>query len=92
MPGTPERKAAIFGNLKNNLKEDGTLFGATVLGKGVEHNWAGKVLMNLYNNQGIFGNWDDDAEVFLKELKMHFEDVDAKIEGVVLLFTAKNPL
>ncbi len=91
MPGPPERKAAIFGNLKNDLKEDGTLFGATVLGKGVEHNWAGKVLMKLYNKRGIFGNWDDGAEVILKELKMHFEDVDAKMEGVVLLFTAKGP-
>ncbi len=92
MPGPPERKAAIFGNLKNNMEEGGVLFGATVLGKGVEHNWAGRTLMNLYNKKGIFGNWDDSAEVFLKDLKIHFEDVDARMEGVVLLFTAKGPI
>ena len=92
MPGPPERKAAIFGNVKKNLEEGGVVFGATVLGKGVEHNWAGRLLMNQYNKTGIFANREDDAEVFLKELKLHFEDVDAKIEGVVLLFTAKGPI
>lgn len=91
MPGPPERKAAIFGHLKNNLEEGGVLFGATILGKGVEHNWAGRYVMKFYNKKGIFGNWDDGAEVFLKELKMHFEDVDARVEGVVLLFTARGP-
>lgn len=91
MPGPPERKAAIFAHLKNNLEKDGVLFGATVLGKGVEHNWAGRYLMDLYNKKDIFGNSDDGAEVFLAELKKHFEYVDAKMEGVVLLFTARGP-
>lgn len=91
MPGMPEEKAAIFGHLKNNLEKGGVLFGATVLGKGVEHNWAGRYLMDIYNKKGIFGNLDDGAEVFLAELKRHFEDVDAKMEGVVLLFTARGP-
>ena len=91
MPGPPKRKAAIFGNLKKNLKEGGLIFGATVLGKGVEHNWAGRLLMDFYNKKGILANREDDAEVFLKELKLHFEEVEARIEGVVLLFTAKRP-
>ncbi len=92
LPGPPERKAAIFGHLKENLQKDGVLFGSTVLGKGVEHNWAGRILMKAYNRKGIFGNVDDSAEVFLKGLKLHFEDVDARIEGTVLLFTARDPI
>ena len=92
LPGPPEKKAAIFGHLKKNLQDDGVLFGSTVLGKGVVHNWAGRILMKTYNNRGIFGNWDDSAEVFLKGLKLHFEDVDARVEGRVLLFTARGPI
>jgi SAM-dependent methyltransferase len=91
MPGPPESKAAIFSHLKHNLADDGVLFGATVLGKGVEHNWAGRVLMRTYNQQGIFGNLDDGAEVFLKELKANFEEVEAEVRGVVLLFVARYP-
>lgn len=90
MPGPPERKAAIFGHLKHNLTDDGVLFGATVLGKGVQHNWAGRLLMSIYNSKGIFGNWDDGVEVFLRELKLHFEEVEARMEGVVLLFVARG--
>ena len=67
------------------------LFGATVLGKGVEHNWAGRFLMRIYNKKGIFGNLDDGAEVFLKELKANFEDVETEVKGVVLLFVARRP-
>ena len=62
MPGPPSRKATIFAHLKMHLAEDGVLFGATVLGKGVEHNWAGRFLMLIYK-KGVFGNLDDGAEV-----------------------------
>lgn len=89
MSGPPKRKAAIFGHLKKNLEKDGVLFGAIILGKGVEHNWAGRYLMDVYNKKGIFGKSDDGAEVFLAELKKHFVDVDARMEGVVLLFPAR---
>ena len=92
LPGPPERKAAIFGQLKDNLEKDGVLFGSTILGKGVKHNWIGNMLMHVYNKRGIFGNVDDGAKVFLKELKLHFDDVDARIEGTVLLFTARGPI
>ena len=92
LPGPPERKAAVFGHLKRNVQQEGVLFGSTVLGRGVVHNWAGRYLMRAYNEIGAFGNVDDSAEVFLKELKAHFEDVDAKIEGTVLLFTARRPI
>lgn len=92
LPGPPGRKASIFGHLKRNLQEGGVLFGSTVLGKGVEHNLAGRTLMKAYNGMGTFGNCDDSADVFLKELKLHFDDVDARIEGVVLLFTARGPI
>ena len=47
--------------------------------------------MRLYNRKGIFGNWDDGAEEFLEVLKECFDHVDAKVEGMVLLFAVRGP-
>ena len=92
LPGPPERKATVFAHLKKKLQDNGVIFGSTVLGKGVVHNWAGRSLIRIYNFAGVFGNAEDGPDVFLKELKMHFQDVDARIEGTVLLFAAKGPI
>ena len=92
MPGPAERKANIFSHLKNNVKSDGQLFGATVLGKDVKHNAGGRFLINQYNKKGIFGdNWNDSAEVFTNALENAFEEVTVQIQGTVLLFTARKP-
>lgn len=92
MPGPPERKATIFCHLRDRLEPDGVLFGSTILGKGVEHNFGGRLLMSIYNQKGIFGNSNDSAQTFLNALKTEFEDVDAKLEGCVLLFAARVPI
>lgn len=49
LPGPTSRKTAVFSTLKKNLTDDGVLYGATVLAKGVHHNWMGRVLMWWYN-------------------------------------------
>lgn len=90
MSGPPSRKATILGHLARNLITEGVLFGATVLGKGVEHNWGEKLLMRSCNNSGIFSNWDDGAEVFLTGLREVFEEVEARVEGTVLCFVARR--
>lgn len=90
LAGPVSDKADIFRHLKEHLEDGGTLFGATVLGKGVRHNWAGRWLMRIYNRKGIFGNLDDGAEVFLEVLKECFDDVEARVEGVVLVFAARG--
>ncbi|MCJ1456665.1 hypothetical protein MMC28_007027 [Mycoblastus sanguinarius] len=93
MPGPPSRKAAIFTHLKYNLNPDnGVLFGATVLNRGVSHNFFGRYLIDVYNRKGIFGNRDDDAEGFLVALRENFEDVRAEIRGRVLMFEARGPV
>ena len=91
MPGPVEWKTAIFGSLKNYLNADGTLYGCTILGTGVKHNAFGTYLINLCNKKGIFGNWADSEDGIAKALKESFEEVDVRVEGVVLLFTASGP-
>ncbi|KAK0613231.1 SAM-dependent methyltransferase [Immersiella caudata] len=91
LPGPTKRKTAIFENLKAHLREDGVLFGATVLGHGVTHNLFGRALMLVYNWAGIFDNRPDGEEEFVEALKRNFRRVEAKVVGRVLLFRAWEP-
>lgn len=91
IPVPPATKGRVFANLKPFLHDEGTLFGSTVLGKGVKHNLIGSFLMWLYNYIGMFGNWRDAPEDFLVSLRDNFEVVESEIVGTVLLFKAQRP-
>ncbi|KAK2877270.1 hypothetical protein FQN49_001275 [Arthroderma sp. PD_2] len=91
IPVSPEKKGCTFAHLKPYLKDSGTLFGSTVLGKGVSHNLIGSFLMWLYNAIGMFGNLEDRKEHFLKPLEEQFEHVESAVVGTVLLFKAQKP-
>ncbi|KAF5679280.1 hypothetical protein FDENT_8793 [Fusarium denticulatum] len=92
LPGPPRHKASIFKNLKAYLNDGGVLFGATVLGKGVEHNLFGELIMTVYNWAGIFDNRLDSQEAFVGVLKENFARVESEVVGRVLLFRAWQPL
>lgn len=91
LPGTSESKAQAFGHLKPFLKEDGVLFGSTILGRGVEHNRFGRLVMWLSNSLGIFHNYGDHPDDFVRALQKDFNNVEHVVVGRVLLFTAKEP-
>ena len=91
MPGPVERKAALFRNMRDHLSREGVLYGTTVLGRGVTHNWFGSYLMKAYNRSEIFGNLEDSEEGFAAALRENFEEVETWVEGVVMLFTARGP-
>ncbi|KAJ5762453.1 uncharacterized protein N7511_005835 [Penicillium nucicola] len=92
LPGSAEYKSQVFGNLKPFLKDNGTLFGGTILGKGVQHNFLGKALMWVFNCIGIFHNYEDEKGLFLQVLEKEFGKVDHVVVGRILLFVAKEPL
>jgi hypothetical protein len=48
--------------------------------------------MAVYNKKGIFGNSHDTQAGFEAHLRMHFRDVTLRLEGVVLLFRAAQPI
>ena len=91
LPGTMDRKADVFAGLKHHLSETGTLYGATILGEGVPHNFIGRVLMRIYNRKGIFGNRDDSAEGLRRALDQHFSEVQMTYCGRVAMFVARLP-
>mgnify|MGYP002624569887 CR=1 FL=1 len=90
LPGSWPEKGAAFGHLKALLNPGGTLFGATLLGKGTRHNALARRLRALYNAKGIFTNADDDLDGLRAELEQRFEHVDIRTVGCVALFSAKD--
>ncbi|OLN81229.1 putative uncharacterized protein YbcY 2 [Colletotrichum chlorophyti] len=91
VPGPPDRKAEALVRLRYLLALDGTLFGATILGRDVKHNLMGKTLMFWHNLLGVFGNREDDVESFIIPLKGAFENVRWEVCGKMLLFEASRP-
>ncbi|KAF6814006.1 methyltransferase type 12 [Colletotrichum plurivorum] len=91
VPGPPARKAEALVRLRSLLAPDGKLFGATILGRGVKHNFMGRVIMYWHNLWGVFGNTEDDAESFVGPLREAFEEVRWEVCGTMLLFEASKP-
>jgi len=89
VPGALEGKAAtLAANVRPYLEPGGVLFGATILGRGVEHTRLGRRLMRLYNKKGIFSNLEDDEPGLERGIGSAFGDVRIEVVGVVALFTA----
>jgi hypothetical protein len=91
VPGPPSRKAQALIRLARLLRDDGILFGATILGKGVKHNLMGRWLMDFHNKKGIFDNKLDDIDGLINPLKIAFEEVKLEVTGRTLLFSARRP-
>ena len=73
------------------LVNDGVsgLFGATILGRGIEPNAAARSLLRLYNAKGVFNNLDDDLAGLSEGLKARFGQVEIETIGCVALFRAR---
>jgi SAM-dependent methyltransferase len=91
LPGSFDDKEKAIANLKTRLAPSGSLYGATILGDGAEHNWFGRRLMAAYNRKGIFGNAKDSMAALRSMLQRHFGEVETRQEGKVALFVARVP-
>ena len=87
LPGNIGSKEAVFQNLIPLLNTGkGALFGTTILGKGVRHNQIASLLMRIYNNKGIFSNYDDDIGDLKVALAKNFDSYSTKVVGSVAFF------
>ena len=69
------------------MKPGGVIFGATLLGQGIEMpNDAARKMMAFYNRKGIFSNREDDLEGLRSELEARFDEVKIEVLGCVALF------
>ena len=90
LPGDLKSKSIVFQNLKPLLKDGGIIFGSTILGRGVKHNFLARKLMRAYNATGIFSNWSDSQQDLEAGLRAYFNQCTIRVKGCVALFSAKN--
>lgn len=90
LPGnlTAEGKGVCFKHLSQLLNNNGVLFGATILGQGVEHNAFGQFLMKKFNEKGIFNNQMDSLVDLHESLEAVFNKVDIQQIGRLAFFVA----
>jgi hypothetical protein len=88
LPGRMSEKLKAVDHLRPLMEERAVLFGATILGRGIEPNWAARVLLDLYNEKGVFNNREDDLRSLTDGLRERFDDVHVEMRGCVALFRA----
>lgn len=89
LPGTMEDKGQAFGHLRALLNDNGVFFGATVLGRGVKHNFMGAAWLNYCNKKGVLDNHRDDCEGLEAALSAHFSKVSVQVIGRTALFRGR---
>ena len=89
LPGTIRTKAIAFDHLKALLNPSGVVFGATLLGGGVDHGWAARRAMRFFNAKRVFTNRDDDLDGLRDELAQRFAGISLRVVGCVALFTGR---
>jgi hypothetical protein len=88
LPGRMEEKLKAIDHLRPLMRDGATLFGATILGRGIAPNRAASALADLYNAKGVFNNRADNLEDLSDGLRRRFAKVDVGQEGCVAIFRA----
>ena len=88
LPGRMDEKLKAVDHLRPLMRDGATLFGATILGRGIAPNRAASALLDLYNAQGVFNNREDDLASLSDGLRQRFADVAIAQEGCVAIFRA----
>ena len=90
LPGDLASKSIVFQYVKPLLRDDGVIFGSTILGEGVRHGPLAKQLIKVYNAKGIFSNLSDRQSDLESGLKAHFDEPSIHLVGCVALFSARR--
>ena len=93
-----DSKGGAFSNLKPLLKENGVIFGSTILGSSQRHTSFGNALMRRFNEpfdpkvpmSGIFSNKDDTVTDLRTALQSAFNRVEITVVGSTALFAASD--
>jgi hypothetical protein len=89
LPGAMPAKAIAFEHARVALAPGGVLFGATILGEGVEHNRLARRVLAMGNRRGVFSNMKDSLEDLEAGLARVFDSREIHVQGVVALFAAR---
>lgn len=90
LPGAMPEKAVVFEHAHNALVPGGVLFGATILGQGVEHNRLSRALLEHSNRRGVVSTEGDTLEDLRAGLERSFDSHDVQTQGAIALFSARK--
>jgi hypothetical protein len=94
LPGTyPTKASHVAATLLPALAPgpDSTLYGVTILDRGVQKNLLGRYFAWLYNKKGMWFTRGDDAEGLKAGFSPYFEEVEVEIVGCTALFVCRGP-
>lgn len=89
LPGRMTEKLAVIDHLRAVMRDGTVLFGATILGRDIEPNAIARMLLGLYNENGVFNNRDDDMQALQDGLESRFAEVNIEQHGCVAIFRAR---
>jgi hypothetical protein len=72
------------------LSEGGTIFGSTILYKGVRRNRLTTGVLKWTNEKGIMTNLDDDVDVLRTNLDKKFRESGVEIVGCMAMFWGRK--
>lgn len=90
LPGPMAAKGVAFEHAHRALAPGGTLFGVTILGKGVDHNPPARAALAVSNARGILDNREDGPAELDAALAAVFPARTVRIHGTLALFTARK--
>lgn len=86
-----KEKAVAFDYAREVLVPGGTLFGSTILAKGVRQTWLSRSVMKFSNRTGDLVNSGDSLEDLSDALASRFPEHRVDAEGSIAFFVAKMP-
>jgi SAM-dependent methyltransferase len=89
LPGSIPDKAVAFEHARAVLAPGGALFGVTILGSGVRHNWLARRELALANRRGVMSNLDDRLDDLRAALDRTFGTAEVTVTGSMALFRAR---
>jgi len=90
LPGTMKTKGVVFEHLRDLLNPGGTIFGCTVLYRGVKRNPLATLMAQIINASRVMTNKEDDVEGLQQNLDRYFSEGSVKVIGCVALFWARK--
>jgi SAM-dependent methyltransferase len=90
LPGSLREKEPVLRHLKPFLREDGVLFGVTVLGEGVDAGPLYRYVNRVYNRKAIFSNLRDNAADLATILSRNFASHTVEVVGSLAFFTGRG--
>ena len=91
LPGRLDQKAAaVFDHLAPHLRDDGVIFGSTLLGLDIQRPLLARMMMALYNRKGDFSNTQDSLGGLMEALSARFRTFNVEVCGCAVIVWGKG--